>query len=168
MDFDVKLIRRVQTNNAQDTEELCGEFTREHLLSLPHSLLLLEGELGAGKTTFCRGFMRALEIPENINSPTFNLLNEYEGALGRFHHYDLYRLGSPEEAEELGFVERWSTKSEEKEGSPLIQAVEWWSRARPCFPTPVPAFYIEFDYNVDEDEPTRGVSIYHVVVRSGN
>ena len=61
--------------NAQATHELGKQLGR----SLPpHSILLLEGNLGAGKTTFVQGLAAGLDIPESIESPTFTLINEYD------------------------------------------------------------------------------------------
>jgi tRNA threonylcarbamoyladenosine biosynthesis protein TsaE len=66
----------------------------------------LEGELGAGKTTFARGVVRGLGVSEQepVTSPTFALLHEYRGRLS-IAHADLYRLGNPGELEELGLEE---------------------------------------------------------------
>src|SRR5690606_26075189 len=67
--------------------------------------LLLWGPLGAGKSTLARGLVRALTTPdEDVPSPTFTLVQFYEGAL-RLAHFDLYRLTSPDEAYEIGLDE---------------------------------------------------------------
>lgn len=70
---------------------------------LPGTLLLAEGDLGAGKTTFAQGIARGLEVPSShyVNSPSFAILLSYPGRLP-FHHVDLYRLGDPDEALGLG------------------------------------------------------------------
>ncbi len=65
-------------------------------------VVLLYGELGAGKTVFARGIARGLGIEESIKSPTFTLLREYEGRL-KLHHFDLYRLEDEDELFETGF-----------------------------------------------------------------
>lgn len=68
------------------------------------ALVALFGELGAGKTRFVQGLADGLGIRELVNSPTFTLINEYEGSRPLFH-VDLYRVGSEDEALELGLEE---------------------------------------------------------------
>ncbi|MCU1369130.1 MAG: tRNA threonylcarbamoyl adenosine modification protein YjeE [Ilumatobacteraceae bacterium] len=67
-------------------------------------LLLLVGDLGAGKTAFTQGFARALGIAEQVTSPTFTLARSYTGRLV-LHHLDVYRLDRLQEAEDLGLAE---------------------------------------------------------------
>ena len=85
----------------------------------------LYGDLGAGKTTFARGFLHALAVDEDIPSPTFNLLLTYDTALGTVWHFDLYRLAAPDEVIELGIEDAFD------EG---ICLVEWPERLGPWLP----------------------------------
>lgn len=73
-------------------------------LARPGDLVLLVGDLGAGKTAFTQGFGAGLGVAEPITSPTFALVRGYEGRLG-LHHLDVYRLGQIEEALDLGLSE---------------------------------------------------------------
>ena len=66
--------------------------------------IVLNGQLGAGKTTFTKGLALALGISKTITSPSFTLLKSYQGRL-KLHHFDLYRLEDISEVEELGFDE---------------------------------------------------------------
>ncbi|MBR1867768.1 MAG: tRNA (adenosine(37)-N6)-threonylcarbamoyltransferase complex ATPase subunit type 1 TsaE [Clostridia bacterium] len=65
-------------------------------------VVLLKGEMGAGKTVFCKGVAKALGITDEITSPTYAYMNDYYGKL---YHYDCYRLSSGEDAEALGLTE---------------------------------------------------------------
>ena len=74
---------------------------------LDHGMVIaLKGELGAGKTTFVKGLARGLGVPDNfyVTSPTYTIMNEYPGRLD-LCHMDLYRLGSSDELDYIGFYE---------------------------------------------------------------
>jgi tRNA threonylcarbamoyladenosine biosynthesis protein TsaE len=94
----------------------------------PKSLLALEGELGAGKTTFVQAVARGLGVTVPATSPTYALVHRYEGRRGPVFHLDCYRLRRPEEAEDLD----WETLL--AEGDALL--VEWPERAGPWLPAP--------------------------------
>ncbi|PLX88101.1 MAG: tRNA (adenosine(37)-N6)-threonylcarbamoyltransferase complex ATPase subunit type 1 TsaE [Desulfuromonas sp.] len=70
------------------------------------TLILLQGNLGAGKTVLARGIARGLDVPEStpVTSPTFTLMNHYPARLD-LYHFDLYRLSDPDELIEIGFDE---------------------------------------------------------------
>ena len=84
------------------TAELAGRVAR---LARAGDVILLQGELGSGKTAFARGFLRALGVEEEVPSPTFTLVQAFDTAKGPVWHFDLYRLTRPEEALELGLEE---------------------------------------------------------------
>lgn len=67
-------------------------------------IILLNGELGAGKTTFTKGLAKALGIEKTVKSPTFTILKSYQGRL-TLNHFDMYRLKEQSDAQELGFEE---------------------------------------------------------------
>ena len=84
---------RHQTTSAAETERLAAELARG---LTPGDVVLLSGELGAGKTTFVRGAARALGVTEPVTSPTFTIGQRYPAAdpVTYVSHVDLYRLGS--------------------------------------------------------------------------
>jgi tRNA threonylcarbamoyladenosine biosynthesis protein TsaE len=87
-----------ESHSAHDTGRLAERLAR---MLKPGTVLALDGDLGAGKTTFSQALARALGVPGVVNSPTFTIIKEYEGERLPFYHMDVYRL-SAEEAEELG------------------------------------------------------------------
>ncbi|HTH48824.1 MAG TPA: tRNA (adenosine(37)-N6)-threonylcarbamoyltransferase complex ATPase subunit type 1 TsaE [Candidatus Limnocylindria bacterium] len=82
----------------------------------------LSGDLGAGKTALVRGFARGLGCTGRVHSPTFALLNEYEGGRLRLFHLDLYRLNTPEEVRAAG-LEEYVTQPD---GVAVVEWVERW------------------------------------------
>lgn len=94
---------KLQSNSAEQTHQL-GIRLGEALAA--GCLVLLEGDLGAGKTCLATGIARGLGVDEQtpITSPTYTLLNSYRGRLP-LYHFDLYRLADGEELDELGFDE---------------------------------------------------------------
>jgi len=111
------------TRRPEETRNL-GEALAAELA--PDGALLLEGDLGAGKTVLVQGLARGLGIdPGEVQSPTFTLLRIHEGSRGRLLHFDLYRL-EPGQVESEGF--------EELLAGPGVKAVEWAER----LPFPIP------------------------------
>ncbi len=89
---------KVSLNNVQDTNKFGEKLSK---LLIAGDIIFLNGELGAGKTTLSKSIGEGLGVKEYITSPTFTLINEYEGRLP-LYHLDVYRLNSYEELEELG------------------------------------------------------------------
>jgi tRNA threonylcarbamoyladenosine biosynthesis protein TsaE len=89
----------------------------------PSSVILLEGDLGAGKTTLVQGIGQGLGITESVVSPTFTLINEYTQGRIPLYHLDLYRL-EPQEVKALNLETYW----EGIEVEPGIVAIEWAER----------------------------------------
>lgn len=84
----------------QETEAIGAELA-ERLL--PGTVLAFTGDLGAGKTAFVRGMARGLGIPSRVTSPTFTIVNEYEGGRLPLFHFDMYRISSEDELFDIGW-----------------------------------------------------------------
>jgi tRNA threonylcarbamoyladenosine biosynthesis protein TsaE len=88
------------TTSQTETEQAGTTFARDLTAG---SVVLLQGELGAGKTAFVRGIAKGLgSDPDDVSSPTFTLIQEYRGGRVPLFHADLYRLDNPREIDDLG------------------------------------------------------------------
>ena len=88
------------SNSPAETEAL-GAALADKLA--PGAVVAFSGDLGAGKTAFVRGMARGLGITERVTSPTFTIVNEYEGGRLPLFHFDMYRLGSSDELFDIGW-----------------------------------------------------------------
>ena len=77
----------------------------EILPQLQHNILLLKGNLGAGKTTFSQFLLKNLGSQDEVSSPTYAIVNEYDTPKGNVFHFDLYRMKSADEVEDIGIHE---------------------------------------------------------------
>ncbi|KAA0543401.1 tRNA (adenosine(37)-N6)-threonylcarbamoyltransferase complex ATPase subunit type 1 TsaE [Bacillus sp. BGMRC 2118] len=99
------------TNNEEETRELACRIGER---AKPGDVFLLEGDLGAGKTTFTKGVAKGLGITRNVNSPTFTIIKEYQGRMP-LYHMDVYRMDDA--FEDLGFDEYFNGEG--------VSVVEW-------------------------------------------
>lgn len=90
----------VETFSADETYEYGRKMGAE---AQPGDVYCLTGDLGVGKTVFTQGFAAGLGVREPVSSPTFTIVQEYEGEKMPFYHFDVYRIGDAEEMEEIGF-----------------------------------------------------------------
>lgn len=91
-----------ETNSEKETFEL-GKNLGEQAKA--GQIFCLNGDLGVGKTVFTQGFAKGLGIEENVNSPTFTIIQVYEEGRIPLYHFDVYRIGDPEEMYEIGYEE---------------------------------------------------------------
>ena len=95
----MKMIMEILTHTVEETE-LAGQVLSRTLT--PGTVVALYGDLGAGKTAFVRGMAKGLNSPSRVTSPTFTIVNEYEGEIPLFH-FDMYRLGGADELFGIGW-----------------------------------------------------------------
>ena len=89
-----------ETYSEQETFEL-GKEIGEHAKG--GEVFTLEGDLGVGKTVFTKGFAYGLGVRDDVVSPTFTIVQEYEDGRLPFYHFDVYRIGAVEEMDEIGY-----------------------------------------------------------------
>lgn len=110
---------QIISNSVEETERVGADLAA----GLPAgSVVAFTGDLGAGKTAFVRGMARGLGIEARVTSPTFTIVNEYEGGSRPLFHFDLYRLEGADELFEIGWEDYLARGG--------VCAVEWSERAR--------------------------------------
>ena len=130
------------THGARETEavgEAVGSFLH------PGDLVVLTGDLGAGKTTFTKGLARALGVQETVTSPTFTIVQEYEGRVP-LAHVDVYRLDRIQELHDFGFEELLDSR---------VTVVEWGE----AIAAVLPRERIDVRIALGDDEDERIVEI---------
>ena len=127
----------IKSPNAEFTQEL-GKVIGETVSA--GDVILLTGELGAGKTCLTQGIALGLGVQGYVRSPTFVLMTRHYGRL-TLHHIDLYRMGSPAEAWDLGLDEQLFGEG--------LCVIEWADRAAEIFPED--CLWINLDYGPDSD-----------------
>ena len=129
------MIRHQKEHSVEEMNQIARSLAKR---LFPGAFLALNGDLGSGKTTFAQGLLAALGVQESVQSPTFRLLQSYEG---RFlvHHLDLYRLEHPLEVLDLGWDELQNDAS--------VVLVEWMNR----FPQLYPDEYLELNLEYGDE-----------------
>lgn len=92
---------KIYLENEEQTKDIGYKLGQ---LVTPKSVICLIGDLGAGKTTMTQSLAKSLEVDDYITSPTFTIVNEYEGRIP-LYHFDVYRIGSSDEMYDIGFDE---------------------------------------------------------------
>jgi tRNA threonylcarbamoyladenosine biosynthesis protein TsaE len=128
------VITRIPVPSVAATEKIAGALAN---VAEPGDVFALSGELGAGKTTFARGFVRALTgADEDVPSPTFTLVQTYDTPKGDVWHCDLYRLARPDDAIELGLEDAFVS---------AICLIEWPERLGRLLPAASLAMSFTFE-----------------------
>ena len=117
----------------------------------PGDIYCLDGDLGVGKTVFTQGFAAGLAITEPVNSPTFTIVQVYEEGRLPLYHFDVYRIGDPEEMDEIGYEDYFFGNG--------VSLIEWASLIDELLPENAARILIEKDVE-------QGFDYRRITVRS--
>ena len=109
----------------------------------PGEVFVLTGDLGAGKTVFTQGFAAGLAVTEPVNSPTFTILQVYEGGRCPLYHFDVYRIGDISEMEEIGYEDCFYGEG--------VSLIEWGDLIEEILPDHYVKVTISRDLEKDND-----------------
>ena len=122
--YNVVAMKTFLSRSAEQTKQIARDFAAS---LVGGETLLLQGDLGAGKTHFTKGLAEGLGIDELVTSPTFTLHNIYEGGRLVLNQFDFYRIDDPEEVELLGLTDYFSTPDG-------VAAIEWSDNVKSLLP----------------------------------
>ena len=135
-----------ETFSPEQTGQIGEELARA---SVPGQVFCLYGDLGVGKTVFTQGFARGLDITEPISSPTFTIIQTYEEGRMPFYHFDVYRIGDPEEMDEIGYEDYFFGRG--------VCLVEWANLIDELMPPQTK--WIEIEKNLEKGFEYRKITI---------
>ena len=124
----------IETHSEQETWEVGKKLAAQ---AKPGQIFALIGDLGVGKTIFTKGMAAGLGISEPVNSPTFTIVQQYEEGRLPLYHFDVYRIGEPEEMEEIGYDDYFFGEG--------VCLIEWAELIRELLPERVISVSIEKD-----------------------
>jgi len=127
------------SRSAEETERIAYEFGQN---ARAGDIFCLCGELGAGKTVFAKGFARGAGYGGIVTSPTFTVMNEYEGGRLPIYHFDLYRLEGAADLESIGYEEYFFGDG--------VSLIEWSERAGDIFEK---FFLVKISQDDSQDDP---------------
>ncbi len=135
-----------ESNSDTDTRQFAKDLGKKAKEGQVYALI---GDLGVGKTVFTQGFAEGLEISEWINSPTFTIVQEYVDGRLPFYHFDVYRIGDPEEMYEVGFDDYVYGEG--------VSLIEWANRIEEILPEDV--ITVRIDKDLDKGFDYRRIEI---------
>ncbi len=147
------MVKRQKTESPAQTKKIASGIAKNILEGKLPPVVALEGELGAGKTTFLQGLAESLNIKEKILSPTFVIMKKFkipEGPFSFFYHLDCYRVGNSEEVLGLGFREIIRGNN--------IVAIEWADKIKEILPQKT--LKLKFDFL---DRKTREIKYSSII-----
>lgn len=119
----------------------------------PGDIVLLNGDLGVGKTVFTKGFGKGLGIEEPISSPTFTIMQIYESGRLPLYHFDVYRIADPEEMDEIGYEDYFYGSG--------VTMIEWANLIKEILPQDYQEVQIEKDLEKGFDYRTITIREVH-------
>lgn len=131
------------STSAKQTEEFAFNFAKQ---IKDGQIIAFRGGMGMGKTTFTRGFVAGLGIEEDVSSPTFALINEYQTSERKVYHFDMYRISGIDDLYDIGFFDYLDEKS--------ILIIEWSERIEQALPPQT--IFIELEQT---EEATRKITV---------
>ena len=137
------------SNSPKETENIAKAFSKELKAG---DVICLNGDLGTGKTAFVGGLVRALGYSEPISSPTFTIVNCYEGAVFPIYHFDVYRIEDSDEMYEIGY--------EEYINGDGITLIEWSEKISDILP--LERYEITIKKNYDKHDDFREINIERI------
>lgn len=157
----MSVVLKYKLNNELAMEQLGGALAR--CVGSAGLIVYLNGDLGAGKTTFVRGFLRALGVLHTVKSPTYTLVEPYETEQTRIYHFDLYRLNESDELEAIGIRDYFHDGA--------ICLVEWPQKGESLLPLPDLTLDIQIMQNerlvAIKANNNRGNDVLQALGRSG-
>ncbi len=127
------------SNSCEETQKIAADFAKT---LKGGDVICMRGGLGAGKTAFTQGLARGLNVREPVTSPTFTIVNEYEGRL-MLYHFDVYRISDSDEMYEIGYEEYVYGNG--------VSVIEWPQRIEDILPEKRYEVDISKDYSQGED-----------------
>ena len=124
----------LETNSPQETFSAGRQLGEK---AFPGQVITLTGDLGVGKTVFTQGLAKGLGIEEPVNSPTFTIVQVYDGGRLPFYHFDVYRIGDIEEMDEIGYEDYFYGEG--------VCLIEWADLIRELLPEHTGRIVIEKD-----------------------
>ncbi len=129
----------IEVNSEKETRNLGFEMGEN---AKAGDIYCLKGDLGVGKTVFTKGFAEGLGVKEDITSPTFTIVNEYDSGKLPFYHFDVYRISDSEEMFDIGCDEYFFGNG--------VCLIEWAELIEDILPENVKWIKIEKDYTKDD------------------
>lgn len=129
-----------ETTSPDETFELGKKLGNQ---AKPGMIICLNGDLGTGKTVFTQGFAAGLGITEPVNSPTFTIVQVYEEGRLPLYHFDVYRIGDPEEMDEIGYEDYFYGEG--------VALIEWSELIEELIPGEAMGILIEKDLSCGFD-----------------